>query len=128
MQRLWSADELGECWTLLPEDLALLTDLPDTGELGLAAQLATGARGPVPDDEADLASAVVGHLAAAVGVRAEAIRRGEYGLQNGATPAAGGRHRHRRSDAIAGVEPEPDPAGADGDGGARLASVRDHGQ
>ena len=40
MQRLWSADELGEHWTLLPEDLALLADLPDTGKLGLAAQLA----------------------------------------------------------------------------------------
>ena len=40
MQRLWSADELGEHWTLLPEDLALLTDLPDTGKLGLATQLA----------------------------------------------------------------------------------------
>lgn len=36
MQRLSSADELGEHWTLLPEDLALLTDLPDTGKLGLA--------------------------------------------------------------------------------------------
>lgn len=40
MQRLWSADELGERWTLLPGDLVLLTDLPDTGKLGLAAQLA----------------------------------------------------------------------------------------
>ena len=39
MQRLWSADELGAHWTLLPEDLGLLTDLPDTGKLGLAAQL-----------------------------------------------------------------------------------------
>jgi hypothetical protein len=33
MQRLWSAGELGERWTLLPEDLALLTDLPDSQEL-----------------------------------------------------------------------------------------------
>ena len=40
MQRLWSADELGARWTLLPADLALLTDLPDTGKLGFAAQLA----------------------------------------------------------------------------------------
>jgi hypothetical protein len=41
MQRPWSADELGARWTLVPEGLALLTDLrPDTGKLGLAAQLA----------------------------------------------------------------------------------------
>ena len=65
MQRLWSADELGERWTLLPGDLALLTDLPDTGRLGLAAQLAYWRQqGCFPDDEADLAPAVVGHLAA----------------------------------------------------------------
>jgi hypothetical protein len=39
MQRLWSADELCERWTLLPEDMALLAGLPETGKLGLAAQL-----------------------------------------------------------------------------------------
>ena len=38
MQRLWSADELGERWTLGTEDLALLAGLPDAGKLGLAAQ------------------------------------------------------------------------------------------
>ncbi len=40
MQRLWSRDELGERWTLVPEDLALLIDLPDAGKFGLAAQIA----------------------------------------------------------------------------------------
>ena len=40
MRRLWSADELGEFWTLLPDDLALVAALPDAGKLGLAAQLA----------------------------------------------------------------------------------------
>ena len=39
MRQLWSADELGERWTLLPEDLALLAGLTDTGKLGLATQL-----------------------------------------------------------------------------------------
>jgi hypothetical protein len=74
MQRLWSAGELGEHWTLLPEDLALLADLPDTGKLGLAAQLAYWRQqGRSPDDGADLAPAVVGHLAAQVGIRAEAL-------------------------------------------------------
>src|SRR4051812_882724 len=74
MQRLWSADELGEHWTLLPEDLALLTDLPDTGKVGLAAQLAYWRQnGRFPDDEADLAPAVVRHLAAQAGVGVDAL-------------------------------------------------------
>ena len=74
MRRLWSVDELGEHWTLLPEDLALLADLPDTGKLGLAAQLAYWRQqGRFPDDEADLAPAVVGHLAAQVGVGVDAL-------------------------------------------------------
>ncbi len=40
MQRLWSADELGERWSLLPEDLALLAGRVDAGKLGFAVQLA----------------------------------------------------------------------------------------
>jgi hypothetical protein len=36
MQRLWSADELGERWSLLPEDLALLAGRVDAGKLGFA--------------------------------------------------------------------------------------------
>ena len=40
MQRLWSADELGEHWSLRPEDLVLLADMVDAGKLGFAAQLA----------------------------------------------------------------------------------------
>src|SRR5829696_8795411 len=39
MQRLWSADELGERWTLGPEELKLLAELTGAGKLGLAAQL-----------------------------------------------------------------------------------------
>ena len=61
MQRLWSAEELGERWTLGAEDLALLVGLPDTGKLGLAAQLAYWRQtGRFPDQEADLAPAVWG--------------------------------------------------------------------
>jgi len=33
MQRLWSADELGEQWSLRPEDLALLAGMVDPGKL-----------------------------------------------------------------------------------------------
>ena len=90
MQRLWSADELGERWTLLPEDLALLTDLPDTGKLGLAAQLAYWRQqGRFPDDEADLAPAVVGHLAAQVGVGVDALDGYDWVGRTG--------RRHRRT-------------------------------
>jgi hypothetical protein len=32
MQRMWSADELGECWSLLPEDLTLLAGRVDAGK------------------------------------------------------------------------------------------------
>ena len=74
MQRLWSADELDERWTLLREDLALLAGLPDTSKLGLAAQLVYWRQnGRFPDDEADLAPTVVGHLAAQVGVGADVL-------------------------------------------------------
>ena len=74
MQRLWSADELGERWALSAEDLALLTDLPDSGKLGMAAQLACWRQsGRFPDEEADIAPAVVGHLAAQVGVNADVL-------------------------------------------------------
>jgi hypothetical protein len=90
MQRLWSAGELGEHWTLLPEDLALLADLPDTGKLGLAAQLAYWRQqGRFPDDGADLAPAAVGHLAAQVGVRAEALDGYDWAGRTG--------RRHRRT-------------------------------
>jgi hypothetical protein len=40
MQRIRSADESGECWSLLLEDLVLLAGRVDTGKLGFAAQLA----------------------------------------------------------------------------------------
>jgi hypothetical protein len=60
MQRLWSGAELGEHWTLRADDLALLAALPAGGRLGLAAQLAYWRQnGRFPDDEADLAPAVV---------------------------------------------------------------------
>jgi hypothetical protein len=90
MQRLWSADELGARWTLLPEDLALLTDLPDTGKLGLAAQLAYWRqKSRFPDDGADLAPAVVGHLAAQVGVGVDALDGYDWVGRTG--------RRHRRA-------------------------------
>ena len=89
MQRLWSADELDERWTLLREDLALLAGLPDTSKLGLAAQLAYWRQnGRFPDDEADLAPTVVGHLAAQVGVGADVLDGYDWAGRTG--------RRHRR--------------------------------
>ena len=89
MQRLWSAEELGERWTLGVEDLALLSGLPDVGKLGLAAQLAYWRQnGRFPDEEADLASAVVGYLAAQLDVQADVLESYERGERTG--------RRHRR--------------------------------
>lgn len=69
MQRLWSVDELGECWSLLPEDLALLAGRVDAGKLGFAVQLAFWRQhGRFPDEEV-----VVDRLAARIGVGADAL-------------------------------------------------------
>src|SRR3954453_3425209 len=88
MQRLWSADELDEHWTLGPAELKLLTGLTGAGKLGLAAQLAYWRpHGRFPDEEAELAPAVVGHLAAQVGVEADALDGYDW------TGRTGRRHR-----------------------------------
>jgi hypothetical protein len=90
MRRLGSIEELGEHWTLLPADLALLADLPDIGKLGFAAQLAYWRQqGRFPDDEADLAPAVVEHLAAQVGVGRGALDGYDWSSRTG--------RRHRRT-------------------------------
>jgi hypothetical protein len=71
MQRLWSVDELGERWSLLAEDLVLLAGRVDAGKLGISVQLAFWRQyGRFPDEEADVAPAVVAHLAAQIGVGA----------------------------------------------------------
>ncbi|MBV8576748.1 MAG: DUF4158 domain-containing protein, partial [Acetobacteraceae bacterium] len=96
MQRLWSAEELGEHWALGADDLALLSGLPDAGKLGLAAQLAYWRQnGRFPDEEADFAPAVVGHLAAQVGVHADVLEGYEW------TGRTGRRHRRLVLDHLA---------------------------
>src|SRR3954464_8117726 len=96
MQRLWSADELGERWTLEPEELKLLADLTGAGKLGLAAQLAYWRQhGRFPNEEAELAPAVVGHLAAQVGVKADALDGYDW------TGRTGRRHRRLILDHLA---------------------------
>src|SRR3954452_6201074 len=96
MQRLWSADELGEHWTLGPEELKLLAELTGAGKLGLAAQLAYWRQhGHFPNEEADLAPAVVGHLAAQIGVEADALDGYDW------TGRTGRRHRRLILDHLA---------------------------
>jgi hypothetical protein len=89
-------EEPGEHWTLRADDLALLAALPAGGRLGLAAQLAHWRQnGRFPDDEADLAPAVVGHLATQVGVRADVLEGYEW------TGRTGCRHRRLVLDHLA---------------------------
>jgi hypothetical protein len=96
MQRLWSADELGKRWLLLPEDLALLAGQVDAGKLGLAVQLAFWRQhGRFPNDEADVAPAVVAHLAVQIGVGSRRAGRLRLGGPQRA-PAPSGHHRSLR--------------------------------
>lgn len=88
MQRTWSADELSERWSLLLDDLALLAGRIDAGKLGFAVQLAFWRQhGRFPDEEADVAPAVIAHLAAQIGVDVEALNGCAW------TGRSGRRHR-----------------------------------
>jgi TnpA family transposase len=73
MKRLWSVDELDERWTLSSDDLEFVARNADA-RLGLACQLAFWrSQGRFPGEEADLAPAVIAHLAGQLGVSAESI-------------------------------------------------------
>ena len=88
MKRLWSVDELDERWTLTVDDLAFIADNADAGRLGLACQLAFWrAQGRFPDEEADLAPAVVAHISGQLGVSSESIEGYAF------TGRSGRRHR-----------------------------------
>ena len=89
MRRDWSAEELSELWTLGPAELVLVGGLPDASKVGLAAQLAYWrVYGRFPDDEADLSPAAVGHLAAQLGIGADALEIYDWAGRTG--------RRHRR--------------------------------
>jgi hypothetical protein len=67
MQHRWSADELMANWSLAPGDMALLAGLTGAGRPGLAVELAFWRQhSRFPDDEAEVAPAVIAHLAARV--------------------------------------------------------------
>jgi hypothetical protein len=69
MQQLWSSEELIERWSLGSEELSLLPRKPDAGKLGFAVQLAFYKQhASFPDDDADVAAAVIAHIAGQIGV------------------------------------------------------------
>jgi hypothetical protein len=72
MKRQWDEEELGEQWTLAPEELALLANKAGPTRLGFAVLLKTFARdGRFPRSRQEVTAAVVVHLAKQVGVSAE---------------------------------------------------------
>ena len=90
MKRLWSTHELAEHWALSPADLALPVEHTSQGKLGLACQLAFWREhARFPEVEADLAPAVIEHLAAQIGVPADAIEGYDFAGRLG--------RRHRRA-------------------------------
>ncbi len=90
MKRLWSTNELASRWTLSLDDLQLTVDHGDEAKLGLMCQLALWREhARFPEVEADIAPAVVEHLARQVGVPAETIERYDFAGRSG--------RRHRRA-------------------------------
>jgi Domain of unknown function (DUF4158) len=96
MQQLWSAEELVEHWSLSPGDLALLPGKVDGGKLGFAVQLAFYKRhARFPDDEADVAPAVIAHIAGQIGVAPTMLDGYDW------TGRSGRRHRQQILDFLA---------------------------
>ena len=90
MRRLWSTDELASRWALSPSDLQLTVDHGNQAKLGLICQLAFWReQARFPDVEADLAPAIVEHLARQIGVSTEAIDGYDFAGRSG--------RRHRRA-------------------------------
>ena len=89
MKRLWSTDELAERWTLSADDLRLTVDHGEQAKLGLMCQLAFWREhARFPEVEADIAPAVVAHLARQIGVSAEVLEGYDFAGRSG--------RRHRR--------------------------------
>jgi TnpA family transposase len=89
MKRLWSTDELAARWTLSADDLRLTVDHGEQAKLGLMCQLAFWREhARFPEVEADIAPAVVVHLAGQIGVSAEVLEGYDFAGRSG--------RRHRR--------------------------------
>jgi TnpA family transposase len=96
MQQLWLPEELAERWSLGSEELALLPGKADAGKLGFAIQLAFYKQyARFPEDESDLAPAVIAHLADQVGVSAVPLDGYEWAGRTGR------RHRQQALDFLA---------------------------
>ena len=80
MKRAWHPDELTQCWTLSPDELALLDNKTGVTRLRFAVLLkAFQFDGRFPDRRGDVAGSVVAHLASQIiGVPAEAYFDGEW--------------------------------------------------
>jgi TnpA family transposase len=84
MKRIWSAEELGERWSVSPEEQAKLPDKAASGQLGFIAQLAFHRMyGRFPDGRADFAPAVIAHLAAQLGVTESVITAYDWAGRTG---------------------------------------------
>ena len=89
MKRLWSTDELAARWTLSADDLRLTVDHGEQAKLGLMCQLAFWREhARFPEIEADIAPAVVEHLARQIGVSTEVLAGYDFAGRSG--------RRHRR--------------------------------
>lgn len=89
MKRLWSTGELASRWALSAHDLKLTVDHTDQSKLGLMCQLAFWREhARFPEVEADIAPAVVKHLARQVGVSSDALDDYDFVGRSG--------RRHRR--------------------------------
>src|SRR5512147_1184378 len=87
MKRLWSTDELAERWMLAADDLRLTIDHGEQAKLGLMCQLAFWREhARFPEVEADIAPAVVEHLARQIGVSTEVLEGLRRPLRASAPP------------------------------------------
>ena len=90
MKRIWSAEELGEQWSVGPEERAKFPDKAASGRLGFVVQLMFCRRyGRFPEGRADFAPAVMAHLADQLGVSESAIAPYDWAGRTG--------RRHRRT-------------------------------
>lgn len=84
MKRLWPSDELAAHWALSPADIALTAGHTDQSKLGLICQLAFWREhGRFPDVEADIAPAVVDHLARQIDVLADVLEGYDFAARSG---------------------------------------------
>jgi hypothetical protein len=84
MQQLWSSEELAERWSLGSEELSRLPGKADVGKLGFAVQLAFYKQyARFPEDESDLAPAVIAYLADQIGVSAVLLDGYEWAGRTG---------------------------------------------